>query len=436
MRRKKKIPIHQRINHHLSRHFHRHVHKILHVTNFLHHHIFHSLELIIITIVTITSFGFSNLSWINQEVFRSNTSEVLQALLAAMQNPKLSLKQGNIISVRNIDMDVENSFAKWYCTYGAARMSPEFFPYIDPKTQQRTWWGNAVDRCKNAADTWYRIWVVPMQWALIVYDAWGKFWSYGHVGKVLHYDKTFNKLIVRDMARVARWSMSDRREDLATANVKCYIYNNKINAPIQEEIVPPAYTGSVLSTWTVITTGTTVETTVSPISTWTSQPIQETITNPVSTPVIAPTPPQTPETPISVQTPITEPVVQPIVSQNSVNKTLALTLENLSDIAQHFITQNNLALTLTTKTPLMLGQAATLTLEIRDKQTGDLYNGLLPFAFTILSTNDSLQPDISNIQMINNGLVTISIVGQNIGTAAIVILMDDVRIGEFSLDIN
>ena len=84
----------------------------------------------------------------------------------------------------------------------------------------------------------------------------------------------------------------------------------------------------------------------------------------------------------------------------------------------------------------MLGQAATLTLEIRDKQTGDLYNGLLPFAFTILSTNDSLQPDISNIQMINNGLVTISIVGQKIGTAAIVILMDDVRIGEFSLDIN
>jgi phenylalanyl-tRNA synthetase alpha subunit len=56
-----------------------------------------------------------------------------------MQNPTSSLKQGNIISVWTINMDIENTFAKGYCTYGAARFSPEFFPFIDPSTQQRTW---------------------------------------------------------------------------------------------------------------------------------------------------------------------------------------------------------------------------------------------------------------------------------------------------------
>jgi hypothetical protein len=37
---------------------------------------------------------------------------VAQQLLNAMQNPASSLKQGNIISIWNMELDVENSFAK------------------------------------------------------------------------------------------------------------------------------------------------------------------------------------------------------------------------------------------------------------------------------------------------------------------------------------
>jgi len=33
----------------------------------------------------------------------------------------------------------ENSFYCGYCAYGAALISPEFFPYIEPNKQQRTW---------------------------------------------------------------------------------------------------------------------------------------------------------------------------------------------------------------------------------------------------------------------------------------------------------
>ena len=39
------------------------------------------------------------------------------------------------------------------------------------------------------------------------------------------------------MARVARGTMSDRREDLSTANIKCYIYNSKTALP-NNDIVP------------------------------------------------------------------------------------------------------------------------------------------------------------------------------------------------------
>ena len=380
--------------------------------------------------VTLTWFWFTNLTGLNQDVYRSNATETAAHLLSAMQNPTASLKLWNIISIWNMDLDVENSFAKWYCTYGAARISPEFFPFIDEQTQQRTWWGNAVDRCKNAYDTWYKIWTVPSQWALIVYNAGGKFWSYGHVGKVLHYDRTLKKIIVRDMARVGRGQMSDRREDLTTANVECYIYNSKTTVPT-DPIVPP-----VDSTLPIVTTGTNaIVPQILPIT----LPTTPTVTPPT---VIIPTViiPTQPTTPIAPTTPaiipeVIIPIISPTISQNSLYKKLALTFENLSDIATHFMTQNDLVVTLVAKSPLKLGEVATLTLEIKDKD-GNPYSGLLPFSFTILSTNDSLQADISNVQMINNWSVDISILAQKIWTATIVIPMDTIRIGEFSLEVK
>ena len=93
MKKQKKLKLHQRIHHHLIKHFHRHIHKVLHITSCMHHHIFHSLELIVFTTITIISFGSANLTGLNQNLYRDNTSEVAQHLLTAIQNPAASLKQ-------------------------------------------------------------------------------------------------------------------------------------------------------------------------------------------------------------------------------------------------------------------------------------------------------------------------------------------------------
>ncbi len=416
MRRKKKLTLHQKVHHHLHKHFHKHVHKILHIHSHVNHFLFHGLELLVVGIVTLSSFGFTNLTGLSQDLYRENSADVAEALVDAMQHSADSLKQGNIISIWNMDLDVENTFAKWYCTYGAARISPEFFPYLDEKTQQRTRWGNAVDRCKNAADTGYKIWTTPAQWALIVYDAWGRFWAYGHVGKVLHYDKSLKKIIVRDMARVARGKMSDRREDLTTAQVKCYIYNKTTTAT--NPTVP------TVQTWTTINTGTTI-----PV-------IPTTPTQPVVIPT-EPTQPTTPTVPVDPVVTPTEPT-QPTIptTQGTIDNDLSLKFERLSDITEHFLTQNDITIHLTTKTPLKLGETAILTLEIKDKKTGKNYSWLLPFAFSIISSNDVLQPTVANIKLINEGSMDISILGQKTGTAAIVITMDGTKIGEFSLEVK
>lgn len=420
MKKKQKKPLlHQKIKHHVYKHFHTHAKKILHIANHLHHNIFHGLELLMICFITISSwsFLFANLTGVNEQFYRENSSETATALLTAMQNPKVSLKQWNIISIWSMGLDVENTFAKWYCTYWAARISPEFFPYINETTQQRTRGGNAVDRCKNASDTWYKIWSTPSQWALIIYDAGGRFGSYGHVGKVLHYEKDLKKIIVRDMAWVARGMMSDRREDLTTANVKCYIYNNKTTTPeTNETIIPEVTSPEVLPPTKPVVTTPVVTTPVHNAGNTTPT---------VTTPVV-------PTTPVVTQP--TPPVIT--IPQSSNNKNISLRLDNLSDIATHFMTQNNLTLTLISKSPLKLGEVATLTIEIKNKTTDEKYSGLLPFAFTILSTNDTIQANISNIKMINNGSIDISLLGQKIWTATIVVSMDGAKIGEFVLDVK
>ena len=136
-------------------------------------------------------------------------------------------------------------------------------------------------------------------------------------------------------------------------------------------------------------------------------------TIPTSPIIVQPTLPTTPTTPTHPVAPevvvppqepvvIIPPTVPESVSQDSINKILVLELDKLRDIAQHFMTQNDLVFTLVSKSPLTLGEVATLTLEIKDKKTGESYSGLLPFSFSIISTNDALQASISRIQMINN----------------------------------
>lgn len=418
-KKQKKVSFRQKIHHHL----HKHIHKAIHVAAFAHQQLFHSLELVTISLITIFSWSilFANLSWLNESFYRSSDSEVAQELLYAMQNPTTSLKLGNIISVWSMDSSVENTFAKWYCTYGAARISPEFFPFIDEKVQQRTWWGNAVDRCKNAYDTWYSIWSTPKQGALVVYNAGGRFWSYGHVGKVLHYAANINKIIVRDMARVARSTMSDRWEDLSTANVKCYIYNNKTNQPTPPVVETPIIedqnnsSQQTNSDW-----GTTTDN-----SSHGSSPSWST-----SLPV-----PPTQPTPPVVETP-TVPVIPTVPQPTAIHKELPLVLDNLSDIAQHFLTQNTIAIVVDTKSPLAINGKATIRIKITNKKTWENYSGLLPFTLSFLSTNDNIQTNIANIKLINNDLMDIGIVAKKLWTATIIITIDEVKIAETSFSIT
>ncbi|MEI7919083.1 MAG: hypothetical protein WCH65_02470, partial [bacterium] len=57
------------------------------------------------------------------------------------------------------------------------------------------------------------------------------------------------------------------------------------------------------------------------------------------------------------------------VSTTTISKKISLTFDNLSDIAEHFLTQNDITLILESSSPFLVQNTAKLTIDITDKKT-------------------------------------------------------------------
>ncbi len=130
--------------------------------------------------------------------------------------------KGTIISKRTYTKKIKNGFAVWYCTWYAAIISPNIFPYINETTQDRPFWWDAVNRCANAKKAGFSVGSKPSVGAVIVYkklrsSAW-------HVGKVINYYPDDGKMIIRDMNYLGKFVVTERREDTDNSKISCYIY--------------------------------------------------------------------------------------------------------------------------------------------------------------------------------------------------------------------
>lgn len=428
---------------HLARHFHKHAAAYAHVAQHVHHALSHCGELLVVLLFGISGVMFANFTWNLEWMERTSTTEIATYLAQAIAHPENILKQWNLISIWKVDDSVENTFSKWYCTYGAARISPEFFPFTDELTQQRTRGGNAVDRCANAEATWYKIWNTPVVGSLVVYEAGGRFGPYGHVGKVMYYSKWLKKIIVRDMAWVSKFTMSDRWDDLNTANVKCYIYNNK-NTSTPEIVVPVIQTGSTVVTesWSTdqhnspTTPIVTQPSTPQPLPTGqagsTPQPSSPVPVQPITPVVVTPQPatPQ-PSTPVVVIPPVVETPVIPTVTKDAI-----LNFDNITDyLALHLIWQRDTHSHLTTSS-LVMGDEAVFTITIKNKQTQADINGLLSIGFSFITSNDNISVDYSSVKLISDGKIEIHIKALQAGSSSLIINFWNEKVGRIGFTVE
>ncbi|MEI8090776.1 MAG: hypothetical protein WCG98_00500 [bacterium] len=62
------------------------------------------------------------------------------------------IKKSGIISSWTYTKNISNSFARGSCTWYAAIVSPNIFPYTDADSQSRSFGGNANQWCANAKE--------------------------------------------------------------------------------------------------------------------------------------------------------------------------------------------------------------------------------------------------------------------------------------------
>ncbi|AHB40929.1 hypothetical protein P148_SR1C00001G0114 [candidate division SR1 bacterium RAAC1_SR1_1] len=142
-------------------------------------------------------------------------------------------KKSSIISQWVYKKDIKNGFYAGYCTWYAAIISPEIFPYIEENKQERPFGGNANQRCDNADKAGLRVvWnstknpVKPGAGALVVYKQGGpSYRSYGHVGKVKEVDSDAGTFILTEMNTAGKFIVTQRKDSIDNDNIKCYIYS-------------------------------------------------------------------------------------------------------------------------------------------------------------------------------------------------------------------
>lgn len=152
------------------------------------------------------------------------TTKKTTTIISAERIVNTPSKKSAIISKWTYTKKIKNDFAVGYCTWYAAIISPNIFPFVDENktVQNRPFGGNANQWCSNAKKAWFRVWTTPSAGSLIVYSKLVS--SAGHVGKVINYNPDTEEMIVEDMNYLGKFVVTRRYEDVNNSKISCYIY--------------------------------------------------------------------------------------------------------------------------------------------------------------------------------------------------------------------
>ncbi len=129
-----------------------------------------------------------------------------------------------IIRQRVFKEPIKNRFYAGHCTWWAAIITPEIFPYTSEHVQVRPFGGNANQWYDNAARAWFSVWKTPRANSLVIYQHGSKRVNAGHVWRVIAYYPKKRQMIVRDMNWKGKFIFTDRWESIDNSNIKGYIY--------------------------------------------------------------------------------------------------------------------------------------------------------------------------------------------------------------------
>lgn len=160
-------------------------------------------------------------------VINKQTTKKNITVWSTPEQVSLTVKRSEVISQWVYNKPIKNKFYPWYCTWYAAIIMPSIFPYSSENVQERPFGWNAVQWYDNAKKAWFSVGKKPMVWSLIIYYKWWRLTYAWHVWKVINYYPDTGKMIIRDMNRVGKFIVTERREEVSNSNIKWYIYPPK-----------------------------------------------------------------------------------------------------------------------------------------------------------------------------------------------------------------
>lgn len=155
---------------------------------------------------------------------RTSNANVPAATISQPAPARSSSSSSDIVAQWTFNKNISNGFYRGHCTWYAAIITPEIFPYVSETQQNRPFGGNANQWYDNARNAWFAVGQSPRNGALIVYQN-GWRWAYAwHVWRIMQYNAAEWKMLIREMNWKWKFIVTDRRESVDNANIKWYIY--------------------------------------------------------------------------------------------------------------------------------------------------------------------------------------------------------------------
>jgi surface antigen len=123
---------------------------------------------------------------------------------------------------RTYTKNINNGFARGYCTRYVATQMPHIFPYTSDTVQTRPFGGNANQWYTNAQKAGFSVGKTPRAGAIIVYGNLRS--SAGHVGIVRSVDTANGTMVIEDMNYEGKFVVTKRTESTSRSGIIGYIY--------------------------------------------------------------------------------------------------------------------------------------------------------------------------------------------------------------------
>jgi hypothetical protein len=110
--------------------------------------------------------------------------------------------------------------------------------------------------------------------------------------------------------------------------------------------------------------------------------------------------------------------------------------KDFSDISNHFLSQHKVVINVIRNNNIGIWETVVLEIQITNKETNEIFHGILPFWLDIFSQNGKLEGNISTLQLMSKWKNSIYFTAKEVWSSNIIITIDNQKIAVIPIQIK